>query len=32
MALQDGFPSASGLADANDVRLALAGLVVRDGS
>jgi len=32
MALQDGFPSASGLADANDVRLALAGLVVRDSS
>jgi len=32
MALQDGFPSANGLADANDVRLALAGLVVRDSS
>jgi len=32
MALQDGFPSASGLADANDVRLALAGLIVRDSS
>ena len=32
MALQDGFPSASGLADANDVRLALAGLMVRDSS
>ena len=32
MALQDGFPSANGLADANDVRLALAGLITRDSS
>jgi hypothetical protein len=32
MALHDGFPSASGLADANDVRLGLAGLILRDTS
>lgn len=32
MALQDGFPSASGLASANDIRLGLAGLVLRDTS
>lgn len=32
MALKDGFPSATGVADALDIRLGLAGLVVRDAS